>query len=65
MIRTVISFALGFVVAKLTTDSKIIKETKEYAAENYKKVASASKKVAEVVKDEFAAKQEVSQEKAI
>ncbi|MCP4114565.1 MAG: hypothetical protein GY737_04040 [Desulfobacteraceae bacterium] len=58
MIRTVISFAAGFAVAKLTADSKIIKKTKECAAENYEKVKSASKKVAGVVKDEFSSKEE-------
>ncbi len=64
MIRTVIAFAAGFVVAKITTDSKFIKKTKESATENYKKVAAASKKVAEVVKEEFSPKEEAIKKEA-
>ena len=58
MIRIVISFVAGFAVAKLTGDSKIIEKTKKCAAENYEKVKSASKKVADVVKEEFSSKEE-------
>ena len=64
MIRTAISFVAGFAVAKLTADSKIIKKTKECAAKNYKKVKSASKKVAGVVKDEFTSEEEAIEKEA-
>ena len=64
MVRTIIAFAAGFVVAKLTTDSKLVKRTKECAAENYQKMTSASKKVAGVVKEEFAPKEEAIKKEA-
>jgi hypothetical protein len=57
MIKIIISFAAGFAVAKLTSDSKIIEKTKKSAAENYEKVKSASKKVAGVLKEEFSSKE--------
>lgn len=64
MLRTIISFAAGFVVAKFTSDSKFIEKTQKSALENYEKIKSTSKKVAGVVKEEFSSKETPVQEKS-
>ncbi|MEA2059675.1 MAG: hypothetical protein U9P10_03960 [Thermodesulfobacteriota bacterium] len=58
MLRIIITFAAGFTLAKLTSDSKVIQKTKEQAADTYKKIKSASKKTAGVIKEEFSSKEE-------
>lgn len=45
MLRTIISFGAGFVVAKLTTNSKTVEKIKQ-----------TSSKVAKTVKEEFSSK---------
>ena len=64
MVRIIISFAAGFVVAKFTSDSKFIEKTKKSALENYEKVKSTSKKFAGVVKEEFSSKEKAAQEQS-
>lgn len=53
MLRIIVSFAAGFVVAKLTTNNKTIENLKETSCKMAKKIQTTSKKVAAVVKDEF------------
>lgn len=51
MLRTVISFAAGFAVAKLTAKSKTVEKIKD-----------TSSKVAKAVKEEFSSKEKTAKE---
>ncbi len=57
MLRIILSFTAGFVIAKLFPKNYNIDKIKEIAKENTEKVKNTSKKVVQVVKEEFGKKE--------
>jgi len=65
MFRIIIYFAAGFATAKIFSGSGSVEKIKKAAKENTEKIKNTSKKVAQVVKEEFGKKEvEKSQEDA-
>ncbi len=56
IIRIILSFAAGFAVAKIFSDSSGVEKVKKAAKENTEKIKTTSKKVAQIVKEEFGKK---------
>ena len=56
IIRIILSFAAGFVAAKIFSDNSGIEKVKKAAKEKTEKIKTTSKKVVQVVKEEFGKK---------
>ena len=56
IIRIILSFAAGFAAAKIFSDNSGIEKVKKSAKENAEKIKTTSKKVAQIVKEEFGKK---------
>jgi hypothetical protein len=64
MLRTIIGFAAGFVVAGFVVESASAKKFKAVAAEKAGQLKSATRKAAAAVKEEFSSKKEDAAEEA-
>ena len=56
IIRMILSFAAGFATSKLFSNNSSMEKIKKSAKENTEKIKTTSKKVAEIVKEEFGKK---------
>ena len=57
MIRIILSFAAGFVAAKLFSGNSDMEKVKKVAKEKTEKIKVTSKKVAQVIKEELGKKE--------
>jgi methionine aminopeptidase len=64
MVRTLISFAAGFVIAGFVIDSASAKKFREVAGEKAAQLKSATQKAAAAAREEFCSKKEPAEEKA-
>ena len=56
IIRIILSFAAGFAAAKIFSDNSSMEKVKKAAKDKTEKIKTTSKKVAQIVKEEFGKK---------
>ena len=64
MIRIILSFVAGFAAAKLFSETSGMEKVKKAAKEKTEKIKTTSKKVAQIVKEEFGKKKPDETKKA-